>query len=715
MNESLTLSTQPFTLFWENKLWDYNLIFTFVLTNLKSLPMNRLYQHSIQWMIFISCCFIISAVEAQNFNWAKSQGGSSEDTPSKIVLDNNGNIVEVGQFNGTADVDPGPGIHNLVSAGGQDVFIVKLDASGNYLWSYNIGSSGGEVAGDVQCDGNGNIYITGWYSGQVDFDPGPNATVLSSFSGTQDLFILKLSSSGTFLFAKSIGGSGYDAGNNLTLDSLNNIYVSGNYLNTVDFDPGAGVANLSSNGIDDFFVLKLDSQGNFVWAKSFGGIGNEYAFDIRAGNGGVVVTGLINSITDMDPGPAVYNLTPSVFNSYVLKLSYSGNLIWAKLLFGNANNYITGLAFDHASNVLVCGHFGGGNVDFDPGPAVYTLSEFSGNQSSFVLKLDPSGNFLLAGKWSGNGNLYCNDIQSDDSSNYYVGGAFNGLADFNPGSGVYSLSSKDTTGKGDAYLMKLNAAGDFVWAKGIGGYEADELQSILVDGARNIYAAGKYRGSVDFDPPNNVNLSSVSPTLSDVFLLKYSQPCAAPSGLTISNIARYSAKMNWSAAAGVTQYQVRYRPTGTTTWLYKSSTNAYKFLTGLTAGTPYQCQVRSKCSISPLTWSEWIPKVSFTTSPPLADEVLQKDMQANGMSEISLDVFPVPAHDKISVQLTGMSDGTCSVTLINILGQPVYKGQFASADGYTEAELDIALLLPGIYFMEVSNQQETVSTRLLIE
>ncbi|PHX82007.1 MAG: hypothetical protein CK539_06890, partial [Flavobacteriales bacterium] len=191
---------------------------------------------------------------AQALQWAKAMGGSSSDFSICIALDGSGNVYTTGYFGGLADFDPGAGVANLTSAGSTDIFISKLDASGNFVWANAMGGIGDDGGYSIALDGSGNVYTTGLFRGTADFDPGAGLANLTS-SGTYDIFISKLDASGNFVWAKAMGGTGSESvGGSIALDGSGNVYTAGYFLGTVDFDPGAGLANLTSSGIYDIFI-----------------------------------------------------------------------------------------------------------------------------------------------------------------------------------------------------------------------------------------------------------------------------------------------------------------------------------------------------------------------------------------------------------------------------------------------------------------------------
>ena len=245
------------------------------------------------------------------YNWAGRFGGSSPDHSLDIIVDAAGNVYTTGYFSGTADFDPGPGTANLTSAGGLDIFVSKLDSDGNYVWAKSMGgvSLSHDVGMGIAVDSAGNVYTTGYFSSTADFDPGPGTANLTSAGGL-DIFVSKLDSDGNYVWAKSIGGASTDIGYGIAVDGAGNVYTSGYFESTADFDPGPGTTDLTSAGGKDIFVSKLEGSGNYVWAKSMGGTSDDYGYGIAVdGAGNVYTTGHFNGTVDFDPGPGTVNLT----------------------------------------------------------------------------------------------------------------------------------------------------------------------------------------------------------------------------------------------------------------------------------------------------------------------------------------------------------------------------------------------------------------------
>lgn len=329
-----------------------------------------------------------------DFIWARSFGGSVEDNGNTVSVDASGSVYTIGYYSGTVDFDPGAGTANFTSAGGTDFFIHKLSSSGDFLWARSFGGSAGNDEGySLTLDATGNVYTTGIFQGTVDFDPGSGTVNLTS-SGVRDIFVQKLNASGNFLWARSFGGSLNDFGASIKFNGASNVYVSGNFQGTVDFDPGTGTANLTSGGMRDAFVQKLDTSGNFHWAKSFGGSSNDLANSLAAdASGNVYTIGSFLGTVDFDPGPGTTNINTfgSNANVFIHKLDSAGNFQWVRTLFGaTPGNAIEVKEEDH---VYTIGSFSG-QVDFDPGAGIATLTS-AGFTDVFIQKMIPSTTGLV--------------------------------------------------------------------------------------------------------------------------------------------------------------------------------------------------------------------------------------------------------------------------------------------------------------------------------
>lgn len=453
--------------------------------------------------IFFIICLFPFANSQVNFQWAKALGGSAGDYGYSISVDAAGNVYTTGTFLGTADFDPGPGNFTLASVpfGNEDIFVSKLDAFGNFVWAKHIGGTAADQSTSISVDAAGNVYVTGYFYNTTDFDPGTSTFTITPV-GASDIFILKLDASGNFVWAKSMGNSGFDMGYSIAIDTGGNVYTTGEFYGTVDFDPGTGIFNVTSaSGNPDIFVSKLNSAGNFVWAKAMGGIQDDHARSINIDkNCDVYTSGYFSGVADFDPGTGVFNLNAGVagYGVFISRLDSAGNFIWAKQMAGNSNNYGQSLSLDTTGNIYTTGYFYN-TTDFDPGSGVFNLVS-AGFKDIFVSKLDISGNFVWAKRFgSKNSQDGAYSIKSDPTGNTYITGFFADTVDFDPGAGVFNLITS-SWGNGDVFILKLDVAGNFVWAKALGGTSFDYGRGITTDATGNVYTTGEFDVSGDFDP-----------------------------------------------------------------------------------------------------------------------------------------------------------------------------------------------------------------------
>jgi hypothetical protein len=257
--------------------------------------------------------FIYKLDQNGNFLMAKQLGGTSNDYGARIGLDAGGNIYTVGNFNSAiADFDPGAGTFTMSPVGASDMYISKLDPSGNFVWAKQIGGAAADNASSLAFDGSGNFYTAGHFqSTNVDFDPGPGTFTLSA-QGGWDFAVNKFDNAGNFIWSKQIKGSGNEVVYSMTADAAGNTFCTGYFDGTnTDFDPGPGVYTLTAAFSTQNFVSKLDANGNLVWAVGFqntGGGGSQGA-DISVGPLGDVYTcGTFNGTIDADPGPVTYTV-----------------------------------------------------------------------------------------------------------------------------------------------------------------------------------------------------------------------------------------------------------------------------------------------------------------------------------------------------------------------------------------------------------------------
>jgi len=395
-------------------------------------------------------------------------------------------------------------------------------------------------------------------------------------------------------------------------DSKGAVYMGGNFTQSLDFDPGVGTSILTSNGDNDGVVIKLDSNGIFSWAKQFGGITTDKVWSVE---------------------------------------------------------------IDNSDNVLLTGQYNG-TVDFDPGPAVFNLSNAT-NRGCFIVKLNNSGNLIFAKTFTGEAFGEC--ITFDSGNNIYVSGGFYNTVDFDPGPVVHSLT------EGNIFITKLNEAGDYVWAAQfqnaiLGGYESIYV-NIQVDVLKNIYYTGVFPFAVDFDPGPGTTIVTPYGT-DDAPIVKLNGGCRTPNtNITATACGSYSLNGNTYTNTGV-YYQSLLSSGGCDSTLVIDLTIT-KILT---------TQNVSACG-------EYLFNGNLISSSGVYYDTLMANNGCDSIIELTLDIFQQPKPQ------LGKDTSICGGQLL--LLNPGNFINYVWNDGTTSNELGITA--PGNYWVEVTDNNNCVS------
>ncbi len=360
-------------------------------------------------------------------------------------------------------------------------------------------------------------------------DRSGNVYVAGTFSGTVDFdpgagtaqlaggggFVAKYASDGAFVWARQFIGA---APAKVATDRAGNVYFAGTFAGTVDFDPRRTNFAITSGGGTDAFVCKLNTHGNLALVRTFGGAaddtGDGLAVDTR---GNMFIGGTFLARADFNKLGGGFTIGNSGgADGYMVALDSAGAFRWAGSFTGGSDQKLADMALDGGGNILASGRYGG-TVDFDPRKKG-TANAVASTDQGFTVKWDNNGAFVWIAGFGGASTTFATSVAADRDGNVYTTGNFQNTADFDPRGGTVNLVAAAT---GAVFISKLNAAGNFVWAKAIGGSTDVEVGpgEISVDKFENIYTTGQYTGTQDFDPSGGVsNLSSAG--LNDVFVSK---------------------------------------------------------------------------------------------------------------------------------------------------------------------------------------------------
>lgn len=412
-------------------------------------------------------------------------GGSSLDRSYDIAVDTDGNAYITGLTEST-NFPTDSGISGSY-AGNGDVFVTKIDASGDSLvYSTYIGGTGYDYGSSIAVDSSENIYISG---GTVSADfPTVAAIYENHAGGDYDAFISKIDASGSnFIYSTYLGGSGTDRGNDIAVDTFENTYITG-YTSSTDF-PTASAIYESNEGFPGAFVTKIDASGNsLVYSTYLGGNGLDSGSGINVDNSGnVYITGYTES-DDFPMVAPIFGSYAGAGDAFITKINASGSgLVYSTYLGGSLRDGSHGvIAVDNSGNAYISG--GTESNDFPTASAQYE-NYAGGSSDAFIAKIDDSGSSLVYSTYlGGSGYDRVNGLAVDTDGNAYVAG-FTNSTDFPV---VAALYENYEGGLSDAFIAKIdNSGNNLVYSTYLGGDDLDEAYGIAIDTSGNAYVTGR--------------------------------------------------------------------------------------------------------------------------------------------------------------------------------------------------------------------------------
>jgi len=390
--------------------------------------------------------------------WAVSFGNDYFDYGTAITTDSIGNVYVSGYFEETGDFNPGPEEFILEAQGNGDIFIVKLDSNGEFVWAKTVGGTDYEEPTSIGVDELGNVFVLGYLYGTVDFDPSDNEFIKSS-QGAADVFLLKLNSFGEFLDVYTYGGTGQDLALEMFVKSSTEIFLSGYFDGTADLDPRTFndyIITATDETIG--YTMQLDETGAIVNIVNTEG-GNVAIYAVEADlQNNIYIAGVFDGVVNFDPqSDNLENTLSSTtdYNGFVLKVSPTGNVEWVRQLSSESSNRIFDIAIGSNGTVNVSGFFGG-SIDLNPSSTEdFILTKISGSASdAFLLVLDNNGFFLRGEQFGGVDFIDTHQIGMDGEDNVYISGQFELTVDIDPSPSV--VNNVTAVEYRDSYLFKIS-------------------------------------------------------------------------------------------------------------------------------------------------------------------------------------------------------------------------------------------------------------------
>jgi hypothetical protein len=420
--------------------------------------------------------FLAKFDPAGNLVWVKGMGGTNADAGQAVTTDpQNGDVIVAGYIGiGKAYFNlPDTTADTITSAGSNDIFLARYDASGNIRWVKRFGGTGADDVRSVVVDKAGDIYISGDFkSATAYFNPGVAGSGELTINGSTskpnaDAYIAKYDANGNFLWVHKIGGTAADYGGQVAVDGANNVYLVGWFSSAnSQFDASGNAATLlSTTGGYDVFLAKYDPSGNLLWNQKMGGTGADHGLGLAIDkDASLYIAGYFASATaefdPANPGGAGTLALSAAIDIYIAKYDSSGAFVWARAMEGDKQDHAQAIALDGAGNVYITGAIESSFVDFNPGANGGTVINVAA-YCPFLAKYTSDGDFVFARGMGGVlGQDWGRGVAVDQSGNVYTTGYFSShVAEFNRG-GIGGVLEGFNSNY-DIFLLKLACSDSF--------------------------------------------------------------------------------------------------------------------------------------------------------------------------------------------------------------------------------------------------------------
>ncbi len=581
--------------------------------------------------------------------WAKKLGGSNQSDKGLGIAQSNGSIYVTGYFKVTANF---AGTY-LTSAGLKDIFIAKYTSDGVFQWVKKAGGPGDDEGAAVTADAGGNVYITGYYSNTANFG-GPSITS----KGSTDIFIAKYNSSGTCIWARSIGERGLDNGHGIAADNSGRIFLTGAFRHTTYF---GSTALTSPGGKEDIFVACYNSSGNAVWAKKSGGNLNDRGRALAIDkNSNVYITG-----------------------NYCLNASFG-----TKTIYGVDSAEIFFASYDAAGNFRWVLNVGGEKDAPDPNRYI---------EMGLSISADPFGNVFGSGAYRSASSFGGTTLPKWDHTEVYVTkirqAPTSSVSEKPPGNPVITPSGNVSFCTGGSVLLStaFDSAYQYLWKKN------DTIISRANGASYKASAAGTYKvmiingeDTLSSEPTTVTESKSITATITPP------GPIGCKDTVTLKantgNGYIFQWKRNGIAIPGATS--ANYTPD-------RSGDYQVKIIQG--------------------SCIDWSAPTKVTMECPLPDSVLNsRSMNVKVAADDSLFVmvYPNPNNGLFTLEINMAHAGEtekAKIELSNAIGQTVYQKIVSNNKGNIREHVELESTMPtGVYFLHITVGDNIETTRMML-
>ena len=548
---------------------------------------------------------------------------------------------------------------------------ITSNAQGSLFTNYfAFGNSGGNYASSIAVDSNGNSFICGKYNGVIDFDPSANVLELSSVN--QKTYIAKYNSLGVFQWVKSFDDSPFPS--ELIVDSQGNLIMTGSFQNTVDFDPSSSIFNLTTVAAD-IYVLKLNNNGEFIWVKQMGGTSGDTGKAITTdASNNIYITGSFRNTADFDPGIGVFTIDgDSSSNIYICKITADGNFVFAKAISRTpalgASVSCSDIKVDTSGNIFVVGGFSG-TVDFDPSSGIANATSFDIKTDAFILKLNGSGNYLWSKTFSSNQRDGINDIVINSNGELFCALECDYAAtiDLNPGAGIFNVTGVEVF----ASIVKLDGNGDFLFGKKIEATDAAYCASLALDSNQNLLVTGRFSGIINFGTLANPVILNEPVNLDNLYFLH------------LSSVGDFLSLKNIKGSGDMYEGKV-----------VIDATDAFHFATAFNLN----------LTIGLIGGVATTQTFSDTGSILMIKDQLTTLSNPNFKQTATINVYPNPTNNILNIAISE----NATLQIIDLLGKTVLEKSITSGNN----TITIEALPTGMYISKIQNENGTYNQKIM--
>jgi hypothetical protein len=631
----------------------------------KALKLISIFSISISFCIFFSRA---SAQIAPEIEWQNTIGGTEDDFLNSIQQTSDGGYI----LGGTSS-SPISGDKTQQSKGWEDYWVVKLNSEDDIEWQRTIGGSYQDFLESVEQTPDSGYILGGTSSSGISGDK------TEGVIGITDYWIVKLDKNGAIEWDNTIGGNSVDA-----LSSIQPTSDGGYIIIGVSFSGISGDKTEGQIGEADFWVVKLNSEGNIEWQNTIGGLKQEdfpsidQTVDEGYILGGSSASGISGDKTEASLGLDDY---------WVIKLNSAGEIEWQNAIGGTGYDYLFSLQQTSDAGYILGGYSESG-ISGDKTEAAF------GDGDYWVVKLNSTGVIEWQNTIGGDGHeSWPLSTKQTADGGYILGGTSSSDSSGN--------KTEDSEGSRDYWVVKLNGDGSIKWQSTIGGDTIEALHSTQQCADGGYILGGASHSGISGDK------TEVSHGKYDYWVVKlYADGCGIPASPVTVSVNSSSAVLSWEEVATVPGYKVRYKVAGTSDWIPIQSADNDKTLNGLTPNTEYVWQVKSICAVNPIISSVWSEKQFFTTNS--LKEAFYENLQ--------LDIYPNPFSSSTTISFSSQQDSQATFELYDLSGrklQTVLDKNVAA--GNHEEQLHRDYLSAGIYFLKLKMNGDVVTKKVVIQ